>query len=72
MKTVTEEFVTLDATPADKLFETVNIGETLINLCIEYGRKLAMEDFIRVTKFSINKEEAMAILGMDGEESEDE
>ena len=73
MKTVTEGFMALDAKPAEELFETVNVGETLINLCIEYGRKLALEDYIKAvnekTYLSVN--EVKGIIGM-LEEDEDE
>lgn len=78
MKTITEGFMALDAKPVEQLFaeeafETVNVGETLLNLCIEYGRKLALEDYIRAvnekTYLSVN--DVKGILGM-LEEDKDE
>jgi len=73
MKTVSEEFISLDATPANELFETVNIGETIINLCIEYGRKLALEDYIKAVdeKTYLSVRDVKGILGMFGEEEDE-
>lgn len=68
----------LNALPAEELFgfktsENVTVPtELFLDLCIEYGRKLAMEDFIRVTKYNVDKEEARAILGIEEEEEADE
>lgn len=73
--TMAEVYTVENALPVEDLFveeRTVTIGvELFLDLCIEYGRKLAMEDFIKVTKYNIEKHEARAILGME-EEEEDE
>lgn len=73
MLNINEKFSTIDATPADELFNTVNIGETLINLCIEYGRKLALEDYIKAVdeKNYLSVTDVKGILGMIGEEKDE-
>lgn len=68
----------LNALPAEKLFGgeingTVTVyTELFLDLCIEYGRKLALEDYIRATneKNYLPAMEVKAILGMIGEEEE--
>ena len=73
MLNINEKFSTLDAAPAEDLFETVNIGETLINLCIEYGRKLALEDYIKAVdeKTYLSVKDVKGILGMIGEDEDE-
>lgn len=73
MLNINEKFSTLDAMPAEELFETVNIGETLINLCIEYGRKLALEDYIKAVdeKTYLSVKDVKGILGMIGEDEDE-
>lgn len=64
--------------PAEKLFGGEINGsvtvytELFLDLCIEYGRKLALEDYIRAVneKTYLNATEVKAILGMIGEEDE--
>lgn len=62
----------LTALPAEELFvdkanENVTVStELFLDLCIEYGRKIALEDYLTKCehKYSLDKAEVMAILGI--------
>ena len=73
-----EVYTVANALPAEELFGgeikgSVSVNtELFLDLCIEYGRKLALEDYIRAvnekTYLSVN--DVKGILGMIGEEDE--
>ena len=66
---VSDDFAPINALPVEELFEEDEDRMTLfVNLCIEYGRKLALEDFVMAAKYSLDKNEVRAILGMEEEE----
>lgn len=65
----------LNALPVEELFgkgKYVAPYDLVIDLLLEYGRKLALEDYIRAVneKTYLNATEVKAILGMIGEEDE--
>lgn len=65
----------LNALPVEELFggdEYKKPYDLIIDLLLEYGRKLALEDYIRAVneKTYLNATEVKAILGMIGEEDE--
>lgn len=67
--------VELNALPVEELFgkgKYVAAYDLVIDLLLEYGRKLALEDYIRAVneKTYLNVTEVKAILGMIGEEDE--
>ena len=65
----------LNALPVEELFgkgKYIAPYDLVIDLLLEYGRKLALEDYIRAVneKTYLNATEVKAILGMIGEEDE--
>lgn len=65
----------LNALSVEELFggdEYKKPYDLIIDLLLEYGRKLALEDYIRAVneKTYLNATEVKAILGMIGEEDE--
>ena len=65
----------LNALPVEELFgkgKYITPYDLVIDLLLEYGRKLALEDYIRAVneKTYLNATEVKAILGMIGEEDE--
>lgn len=65
----------LNALPVEELFGKGKYHapyDLIIDLLLEYGRKLALEDYIRAVneKNYLNATEVKAILGMIGEEDE--
>lgn len=66
-----------NALPAEELFgegEKITVdAELFINLCIEYGRKAALEDYVTKVehKYSLDKDVVRAIIGIE-EVEEDE
>ena len=72
-----KDFEEVNALPVEELFDMLgkpSIADCLMFLFIEYGRKRALEDYLTKIehKYSLDKNEVMAILGCEKEDEEDE